>query len=63
MGIASEGEIERMRREDRLRLPKRVSTIAALAVIAPVADHCRPNRIEFDVSLTEKEVGLGLDKG
>lgn len=59
--VPPQGEIQRMRRDEPVRLAEGVAAVAGPAVLAGVGDHVGAHGVEFDVALAGEKIVLGLD--
>jgi hypothetical protein len=55
--------MKRVGRPVRIGLPQRVMPIAGPAIVRRVVHHGGAHRVEFDVALAGKQIGLGLNQG
>lgn len=60
--VPPDRQIERVRREMRVGLAKRVVAVAAPAVVCRVIHHRGAHGIELDVALAAEQIGFGLDQ-
>ena len=61
--VLAQTGIHRMRCQLRVALAQAVLSITAPAVVRRIIDHPGAHRIEFDIALTQEQIGVGLHQG